>query len=149
MAREKARKRTIDEVEVMEIFCPFVRSFYCLMLVNYFQMMMYECMDKVKEAMKTLKKQLDRTIQDLLGSGMDMPTIQIIINKIVSKTVLENRLKKGGIVNRMSKCDTKTKPMDSGAGMVNFKNSCFLNSSLQVKQALSMHKWFIKIFLYI
>ena len=90
-------------------------------------------MDKVKEAIKTLKKELDRTIQDLLGSGMDLPSIQIIVNKIVFKTILENRLKKGGIANRTSKCDTKTKLMDSGVGMVNLKNSCFINSSLQVK----------------
>ena len=44
LAREEARKRTIDEVQVTEIFYPLIRSFYCLMLVNYFQMMMYDVM---------------------------------------------------------------------------------------------------------
>ena len=96
-------------------------------------------MDKVKEAIKTLKNQLDRTIQDLLGSGMDLPKIQDVLNKIVFKTILENRLRKGGMANRTSKCETQTKLMDSGAGMVNLKNSCYMNTSLQVKQVLSMH----------
>ena len=92
-------------------------------------------MKKIREAIKSLKKQLDRTITDLFGSGLDLPKLQDIINKIVYKTILENRLSKGGIAVKRSKykCDTKTKLMDSGAGMVNLKNSCFINSSLQVK----------------